>query len=239
MKKLINILLLFGLVMLQFSCLKIDNYEMPSETFGGRFIIKGTNQLLVEQGFSLMLEELSWSENPTPFYIPMKPDGTFLNTKLFPGHYRVQPFGNNLPFWPIDPIEIDIKGEVYHDFEVVPYMNFKDVQYKIEGENLKITFKMYPSIKENLPKILEIQPFVSLANRPGTIAKYSQELRQEINKDWTDTMADQTFEILIPNLAANIYFVKVGVRLQVGDGAWNQTIVNQKEGERGFIEISK
>lgn len=230
-------ILLSSMVLLSFSCAEIDNYDMPSETFGGRFIIKGSGALLCEAGFSLKMEELSWSENPTPFYIPMKPDGTFLNTKMFAGHYRVQPHGD-VPFWPIEPIEIDIKGKTYHDFEVVPYMNFKDVTYKVEGNTLRISFKMYPSIKEGLPKILQIQPFVSLANRDSDIAKFSQDLKQNLNiETWTDDMAEEVHEFVIPNIPDNIYFVRIGVRVEKGTNTWNICVVNQTEGEKGFIKV--
>lgn len=220
-----------------FSCTDIDNYDMPNETFGGRFLVEGSeSELIKEADFDVKLEELSWSDTPQPFYIPIKPDGSFLNTKLFPGHYRVSTNGD-IPFWPIEPIEVDIKGKVFYDFKVVPYMRFKDVMYSVEGNSIKISFKMYPSIKEGTPKILEIQPFVYLANRPNPIKKYSEDLKQIIDKDWSDNMSEDIYEITINDLPKNIFFITIGVRVDKGTATWNKYILNQNEGENGFIEI--
>lgn len=97
---------------------------------------------------------------------------------------------------------------------------------------------MYPSIKEGLPKILQIQPFVSLANRDSDIAKFSQDLKQDLNiETWTDDMAEEVHEFVIPNMPDNIYFVRIGIRVEKGTNTWNICVVNQTEGEKGFIKV--
>src|SRR5258708_7831104 len=84
-------------------CSKSDNYPGPNAGFQGKLIdaTDAKNNFLTETGsVQIKLEELSWSETPTPQYIPSKNDGTFEDTRLFSGHYRVTPV--NGAFWPVE-----------------------------------------------------------------------------------------------------------------------------------------
>ena len=87
MKKYIY-LLLFSLPLLAASCSK-DNYDEPQETFRGKFIDKQTGEpfqtAIGNTGIRIRMMEYSWSDNPQPYDMNVKMDGTFNNTKVFKG----------------------------------------------------------------------------------------------------------------------------------------------------------
>ncbi|MCH5598948.1 DUF3823 domain-containing protein [Niabella ginsengisoli] len=48
-------------------------------------------------GTRIELRELSWSDNPTPMYLATKQDGTYINTKIFSGNYKISADGAFVP----------------------------------------------------------------------------------------------------------------------------------------------
>jgi len=104
------------------SCFKKDDYAAPGETLTGTIIdsVSGA-PIQTEQGsgIRLKLDDLSWNDNPVPLYFWVKQDGTFNNTKLFAGQYRVTPVDG--PFVPL--VQYDEDGKIVED-------NSKTVQVK-------------------------------------------------------------------------------------------------------------
>ena len=86
------------------SLFKIDNYEAPDETIRGRVVDMDGNPVLTDQGsegIRVRLLDLEWEaagNEVTPQDFNCMPDGTFQNTKLFPGRYNVTVDG---PFVPL------------------------------------------------------------------------------------------------------------------------------------------
>lgn len=132
MKK-VTIFLIIGFLFI--SCSKeIDDYDAPSETLTGTVIDKATGKAMNSEygttGNNIILEELSWSDNPTPYNFGGKIDGTFNNSKLFKGTYRINIEG---PFVPLlqrnaqgnitvdQRKTVDIAGVTAVDFEVEPF----------------------------------------------------------------------------------------------------------------------
>ena len=80
---------------------ELDNYDGPEETLRGRVIDEATGEpVLTDQGsegIRVRLTELSWEGNVTPFDFNCMPDGTFQNTKIFEGDYRVEVDGPFIP----------------------------------------------------------------------------------------------------------------------------------------------
>jgi hypothetical protein len=113
------------------SC-EVDNYDGPDAQIAGRIIDHNGNLLRTEPGSSNMrirMDELSWAKGDTsiaviPRYLNVKIDGTYVNTKIFSGTYRMLPVEG--AFYPYDEDEadtIDIKGSVTKDFVVTPYLD--------------------------------------------------------------------------------------------------------------------
>lgn len=117
------------------SCSKdIDNYDPPKETLTGTVFDKLTGKPINSEygstGINIIMEELSWSENPTPWTFGGKIDGTFNNSKVFKGNYRINIEGPWVPMLQRDSRgtivvderrTIDIAGVTRLDIQVEPF----------------------------------------------------------------------------------------------------------------------
>jgi hypothetical protein len=108
----------------------MDNYDGPNAQITGRVLDHNGQLLRTEPGASNMriqMDELSWANGDTsiaiiPRYLNMRMDGTFTNTKIFSGTYRVMPIEG--PFYPYgDGDTIVINGSAVKDFVVIPYLD--------------------------------------------------------------------------------------------------------------------
>lgn len=212
-----RIILFAGLLMLA-SCSKTDNLPGPDAAFKGNLIdvTNGKKNLLTETGGAqIKLEELSWSETPTPQYIPSKSDGSFEDTKLFSGHYRVTP--TNGAFWPVEGIEMDIKGSVSHDFELTPYLKITNFTHALSGDTLIMHFNLEAPVTAGLPSLIDIKPFVNVDDYVGsgaTISQYTDPNKVEINSNWSDEIAAKLYEVRVPNLkSGRTFYARAGVRV--------------------------
>ncbi|MDD6365076.1 MAG: DUF3823 domain-containing protein [Bacteroidales bacterium] len=101
----------------------VDTYPLPEETLTGKLICPDGTNLITEQpnGFKIRMNEIvdgKIADIPQDFW--GKADGTFRNTRIFEGSYIVQPIEG--AFFEVDPVEIDIRGTVNINFEVIPYL---------------------------------------------------------------------------------------------------------------------
>lgn len=115
-----------------FACKKTDNYTEPSETLTGNIIDLSTGQpIQTDNGIRIRLDEISYSANPIPLYLNVKQDGTFNNSRLFRGRYRVYP--QDGAFVPLvyststgtlvdNSKTIDISGVTNVSFNVSPFL---------------------------------------------------------------------------------------------------------------------
>jgi len=219
MIKMMNRILLGLLILTGSACTKIDNYGEPTASFEGRLIdaTTGQNFLTTSQGINVRLEQISWSETPAPQDIPSKIDGSFKDSKLFPGKYRITPMGG--AFWPVlEPVELDINKGTSHDFELTPYLIIKDFTTELDGTDLTLRFRLDAPIGAGLPQILDVQPYVNTSAIVGggaSIREYSEDLKVTVNKQWINmTDMDKTMEITVPGLLpGRIFYVRVGARL--------------------------
>ncbi|TZF85027.1 DUF3823 domain-containing protein [Pedobacter sp. BS3] len=219
MKKLTSRILLGVSLLTSAACTKIDNYDGPNASFEGRLIdaATGENFQTSTGSVTVRLEQISWSETPVPQDIPSKMDGTFKDTKLFSGHYRITPIGG--AFWPVyEPVEMDISKGSSHNFELTPYLVITNFTQELNGNNLTLRFSIDAPIGAGLPTIIEAQPYVNTTKLVGpgaSIFNYSDALKVPVNKEWINmTDEDKTIEITVPDLVpGRKFFVRVGVRL--------------------------
>jgi hypothetical protein len=118
------------------ACSKLDNYDAPDQTLKGRIIDAGTGKNVPGEvsgengtGTRIELRELSWSPTATPLYLATKQDGTYINTKVFAGHYKISADGAFVPLVQTGPPAVDksqivdIQGGVTTvDFMVEPFL---------------------------------------------------------------------------------------------------------------------
>ncbi len=130
---------------------ELDNADAPAETLKGKVVDviteenvrtdQGSDGVSADEheGIRVRMTELSWGPNATPNNFFCKPDGTFQNTKVFKGTYKVTVDG---PFIPLirtnadnvvladESQTVDIKGVTELTFNVQPFLN---VEFDLSG----------------------------------------------------------------------------------------------------------
>lgn len=178
-----------------------DNFEAPDVTLAGEVVdVLSGDPVLTDQGgegIRVRLTELSWGDNVehNPDFF-CKPDGTFLNTKLFAGHYNITVDG---PFIPIvreaadgkvladESKYMDLSGTNTVRFEVQPFLRVQwvgepvvengkiSVKVKVERGVTKEDFraKVEPmgNYNEDFVNITDVQLFVSYSSSVGYRAR--------------------------------------------------------------------
>jgi hypothetical protein len=123
-----------------YSCVPLDNYDMPEETLKGTVYVAGTNKTesiqteVSDQGVRIRMLEYSWSDNPQPFDFYAMQDGKYNNTKIFKGNYNICIAGPFVPLQQYDfngnlvvdgSVTCDIKGTQEIDWEVEPFLKIE------------------------------------------------------------------------------------------------------------------
>jgi hypothetical protein len=219
MKKLISRVLLGISILASAACTKIDNYDGPDASFEGRLIdaSTGANFLTSQGSVQVRLEQISYSATPSPQEIPSKFDGTFKDSKLFKGKYKIIPKGG--AFWPLyDTVQVDIKKGSSHDFELTPYVVIKNLTHELTGTTLTLHFNIDAPVAAGLPTIIDAQPYVNTTKLVGagaSIREFSEDQKLAINKEYVDmTDGDKAITLTVPSLLkGRTFFVRVGVRL--------------------------
>lgn len=215
MKKLMSRILVGAAILASSACTKVDNYDGPNASFQGNIIASTGGNLLTSAGSTqIKLQQIGWT---TPQTIPSKFDGTFEDTKLFKGSYKVIPTGG--AFWPVyDTVTVDIGQGTKHDFTVTPYLVIKNFTTSLDGTTLTLKFDIDAPIVAGLPTIKDAQPYVNTTRLVGTgasIRDFSDVNAITINKEFVDMSdADKSMTLTVPNLIpGRTFFVRVGVRL--------------------------
>jgi hypothetical protein len=197
------------------ACTKIDNYPGPDASFQGNIVSSEGGNLLTSGGSTqIWMQQIGWT---APQTIPSKFDGTFEDTKLFKGGYRVIPKGG--AFWPVyDTVTVNIQKGTTHNFTVTPYLVIKNFKSVLNGTTLTLTFDIDAPVVAGLPTIKDAQPYVNTTRLVGTgasIRDFSDVNAVTINKEFIDmTPADKSMTLTVPNLLpGRTFFVRVGVRL--------------------------
>ena len=179
--------------------------------------VTGKNMVTETGGVQIQLKQLSWSDNPTPYYIPSKPDGSFEDTRIFSGHYSVIPTQG--AFWPVDSIVTDIKGTSSRNFTVVPYLEITNVTHVQNADSLVMTFQLQAPRTTGLPQIIDATEFVNNTPYVGGGAFIQSFFNQSsatvgINSNWNNTIATTTYRTVVHNLQTGwTYYARIGVRL--------------------------
>jgi hypothetical protein len=231
MKKFIYGLFVGTSVMMMGSCMGIDNFDEPGSHFTGRIIDLTTGQnILADQGeYRVRIWEKSYSLNPAHQDIPVKQDGEFNNTKLFAGTYDVVPEG---AFWPCDTIRIGIGKKAVEDFEVTPYLKLFDFKTELVGDLLELSCRLDAPVKEGLPQIMEVRPYLSLNQFCGAgncISYYNtNDYRVNIMSTWEnlpklDDGKSRVYSIKLQVKPGYTYFVRMGAKVRDTHQKFNYT----------------
>jgi hypothetical protein len=141
--------------------------------------------LRTEPGSSNMriqMDELSWAKGDTsvaviPTYLNVKIDGTYTNTKIFSGQYRMTPIEG--AFYPYDAggDTINIRGSMVKDFVVVPYLdvNWVDEPYITADSCVEASISFVRNAKDGefMPDLLNARLCISSNKYVGNNNYYS------------------------------------------------------------------
>ena len=130
MKKIIKYFCLAAALMGGLASCEIDNLDAPDVTIKGTIYDHKGVPLQTENGkgnMKIRIRELSWKEKVvTPRELNVMMDGTYINTKQFPGTYLVHPYQG--AFYPLDSTEmktVELDGVTTVDFNVTPYLEIE------------------------------------------------------------------------------------------------------------------
>jgi len=119
--KIAQYFLCFALPAFALSCQK-DNYDAPTSSFKGTVIDRESGQTIPQQtinGGILRLFQTDITSNATAITSYFRSDGSFENSLLFDGNYKVVADG---PFFYDDTLSVQINKALVRDIAVRPYL---------------------------------------------------------------------------------------------------------------------
>lgn len=231
MKKIAYYLSCLAMLFMANACVDVDNYAEPEETIVGSIIDRNTQKPMPTEvgdgGVRLKLLEMSWSDNPTPYYTTVKQDGTYRNTKIFGGNYIIEALGAFVPMYVIDSEgktvkderwKGDIKGTVQIDFEVEPFLHVEwagEPTANADGTisaSIKITrgtdnVNYHKNLSDVYLFLNSSSPYVGDNNKDD---RYSVRLSNEKMNE----CLGQTITLTTPKLPGNRkYYLRAGARI--------------------------
>ena len=235
MKKILYIVL-GVLVMSVTACMEVDNWSEPDAKVHGRVIDSYTGEnLLTSQGdWGIRIWERTWKESaPTAQSLPVKQDGSYNNSKLFGGTYDMLPYGG--PFWPVDTLQdVVFGGSTEQDVTVTPYLQVLGFEYSLDGLKLTLSCVLKAPIRQGLPNLIELKPFLSLSQFCGAtnfvdLADYNNK-RIQYNKSWTEAFGDVEESTVLrvgplPVKAGYTYYVRLGANVNDANKKYNYSEV--------------
>ena len=202
MKRLYYIFGLSALLLSSCNYFEYDNYEAPNSGLEGTVVDRKTNEpLQAEAANSYKVEyyELSWEEaghaNTQSRFFWGKADGTFLNTKIFAGKYRITL--KEGAFYAPEPEVVYLKENrlTRLDYSVIPYARVNIDEITLTGSkqnNLEIKYTIEDTEKET---------------------KYTIRAKKEFERgDYEPGVPFQVVEKNVRNLDPGKYWVRIGVR---------------------------
>ena len=137
------------------SC-EVDNYDGPDAGISGQILDQNGTPVQLEQGSGNMrikLEDLSWKDvNPTasitPQYLNVKQEGSYINTKLFSGRYKMTPVEGAFYPYNVGGDTVQLTGSIVKNFTVVPYLQVSWVSEPVVDNSNYITASV--KFKKNL-----------------------------------------------------------------------------------------
>lgn len=187
--------------------------------------------------------EISWSNNPTPFYFSSMQDGTFNYTKLFAGKDKVSVEGPFVPLVQTDATgktivdqsqTVDIKGVTTLKFSVEPFLRVEwigEPVYNTSTGTITATFKFTrgtnnPNFQQNVSDVFLFVNSNSYVGNNNYDNRYSQ--RTVYSGTNGNGQIGQTITLTtnggsLPGKRQ--YFLRVGARVAYGLNYYNYTDV--------------
>lgn len=222
MKKIIFIYFV-ALLGLSFTSCEKDNLDGPNATFSGELRDKKTGELIpqeISDGSRVYFIEMGWGDNPPVQNMVIQKDGTFNNSMIFSGDYKI--IMNRGNYVPLDTIDYKIrKGNNYKVFEVNPYLRILEPEIILSGRNIVAKFKLEQVTSFKVYRIsLFAHSHIDVSNKLNIINKTI-----ELNRSMSD---NEAFELSI-NLdeysstlvSGKSYYFRIGAQSHGNEAKYN------------------
>lgn len=231
MKKIVYYIACLMLLFTANACTEVDNYDAPEETIIGRIIDKKTQKPMQTEvgdgGVRLKLLEMSWSDNPTPYYTTVKQDGTYQNTKIFKGNYIIEALGAFVPTYITNSEgkvvkderwKGDVKGTTQIDFVVEPFLNVEwEGEPKVNADGtISATFKVTRGTDnaEYQKGLSEVYLFLNSSSEYVGDNNKDDRYSVRMDDETKGKCIGQTVTLTTPKLPGQRnYYVRVGARI--------------------------
>lgn len=202
---------------------ELDNLEGPDSGLFGSVLDAETGELVEQdiiRGGELQIWEQGY-ENVTPQTLNYKVDGTYTDSKLFSGTYKVIPLRTN--FQPIDTILVDIQGQTKLDLEVTPYIRILNPSITLNGTLVTATFSLEQTLFGNVSKIGLYAGADMSVGEPVRLVRSEQDINASVfplNPQETYTLTiDTANEIDLRE--GNLYFFRIGALYDAPNAEYN------------------
>lgn len=140
---------LFLSLLLLGSC-EVDNFDKPQLILKGRIVDSQTNKLVESGGINAGTVVRLFEGNSTqPLVYNTMPDGTFINSKVFPGSYTYTAQG---PFKLLstDPQPLRIDQDAELEIKVVPHVRLAAPEVQLNGTTATVKVKFEKVTEQKL-----------------------------------------------------------------------------------------
>ncbi|MCG8309570.1 MAG: DUF3823 domain-containing protein [Cytophagales bacterium] len=213
-----------------FASCQIDNYPEPDAVFIGKIVDVQTGKTIQTRqpdGIQIRLIQEGY-ENPVPYDFWAKNDGTFRNTRLFGGNYKVTvqagPFHNSVT----KTVMLKSGSETDETFEVEPYVRITDVNISVSGTTITGSYKL--SMGDGTTQIKHSKLICHVS---PILHKNTDNLGSSEKNDLTGVSASELESMLftdeITGLKAGTYYVRVAVESKNSLGRNNYSEIVKAE----------
>lgn len=216
-----------GLIIMLFICTlgcQKDNYKFPSSSLQGMIVDQATGEavpLQIINGGALQLFQTDLVENSTSINSSFHADGSYTNTLLFDGNYRIVVNG---PFLYSDTLRVAIIGDTNMNIPVLPYLQIDSEIVQVTANKITIRVRPVASDSNKNTKIARIAAVIGTTNSLD-INFYGQRMltntEQIPNPNLLTQWQEYTFEGLTP---ATTYYIRGAARTINTGNFYNYTL---------------
>ena len=210
MKKILILNLILGAFFLH-SC-KLDNYSAPNMTLDGSVVDKVTGENIQTRqpdGIKIRLLEQGFS-NPQPYDFWAKSDGSFRNTRLFAGKYKVIAMEGAFEMSGVDTLNVDLSQNQTIKFQVEPFVRLKNVTVAFTGGKIRATYNIEPttSTKKLMKSMLICHTSLILHESTDGVIKSAE---NDLSAMTGSVISSTIFVDEIGGFTAGTYYARVAI----------------------------
>lgn len=204
-----------------FSCEK-DNLDGPNATFSGELRDKKTGELIPQEpsdGSRVYYIEQGWDNPPVQNFV-IKRDGTFNNSLMFSGNYKV--IMNRGNYVPLDTIDMEIRnGKNHKIFEVNPYLRILEPEITKVDRQIIAKFKLEQVTSNQVSRVsFFAHSHIDVSNKLS-IVNITQEVNRSIQDGEQFTLVINLDEHSSTLVEGKSYYFRIGAQSHGNETKYN------------------